>query len=396
MSRHSIMRLLVALAGCLAFLATASSAGPVAANAAQPGAVPRGFVAQSVAPVDSRHVRVLGYSPCGTRRCSRVVDTDDGGKTWSLVGTIPAPIASLGQTDRGGLAEIRFATPEAGWAFGNVLFRTRDGGRTWRRQPIPGNGAQVLDIATNDTTAFAYVSGCDWARLCKRPSSLWRSPVAGGPWTRIRLDLPASPMFFGNHYGADIAVSGDGVYVVDTASEEEGKADRFYASTDGGDHFTPRSVPCDQSPHPGPHWLTGVATASATSIAVLCGGNAGFSKSEKSVFRSKNSGKTFTYAGTAPDFGLDTMITASPSGNLAMASSSNGSFIYTNDTGAREWIMRVAYGDGGRGWNDITFVTDRVGWVVYSPAAFFDGIGKLFVTRDGGHKWYLVSRVTPH
>lgn len=400
MSRLPVALLVAGLVTGFALLGAVSPVGAAYGTPSHsPGAlqpVPVGFVAQSVAAVGLRSVRVLGYAPCGTKRCSEVVGTDNGGKNWGLLGTIPGPIASLGRIERPGLTEIRFATPDIGWAFGSALFRTTDGGRSWRRQSIPGDGLQILDLASNDSETFAYVSACAWANGCQEPSSLWHAPVGGGTWSRIPLELPASPEFLANHYGADIAVSGAGIYVVDTSSEPEGGTDRFYASSDGGETFSPRPVPCEKSPHPGPHWLTGVVATSPKTIELLCGGSAGAFKSEKSVFRSSSGGRTATYAGTLPVPGLDSQLAASPSGTLAVASSSNGSFIYLNDSGRRTWTMRVAYSDGGRGWNDIAFVTDRVGWVVYSPADYFSGIGKLFVTRDGGKTWYLASRVTPH
>jgi hypothetical protein len=112
--------------------------------------------------------------------------------------------------------------------------------------------------------------------------------------------------------------------------------------------------------------------------------------STKYAYRSANTGKTDTYAGTMPSAGTFTIaLAASPSGHLAAQAASGGSFIYINNT-RTTWHTSVFLHDGGRGWNDILYLTDKVGWVVYSPAAFFHGSGKLYTTRDAGLHWHIV------
>src|SRR5207245_346090 len=102
--------------------------------------------------------------------------------------------------------------------------------------------------------------------------------------------------------------------------------------------------------------LTQVVPTSPTDVAILCVGDPGAFKADKFVYRSTNTARTDSYAGATDRHGYDSQLAASPSGNLAVASSSDGSFIYTNNTGKTTWTMRVAYSDGGRGWNDIVYV----------------------------------------
>jgi lipoprotein-anchoring transpeptidase ErfK/SrfK len=70
-----------------------------------------------------------------------------------------------------------------------------------------------------------------------------------------------------------------------------------------------------------------------------------------------------------------------------MSSQSDGSFLYVNDGGGTTWTMPVGIGDGGLGWNDIVYTTNKVAWVVYAPAATFFSQGVLYVTRDAGLTW---------
>lgn len=376
----------VAVAGAAIVLAGVSVAVGEPASAGTTK-VPRDFRATSTTWISATRGWVLGAAPCSARTCSYVLGTRDAGDTWQRLGRVNSPIAHIGSPEQPGVTEIRFATARVGFAFAPRLLRTTDGGRSWTRMPVPGNGRQVLDLAGNRTTAVALVSPCGWQRSqgCAGRLTLWRTDtLTGSHWTRIPLHLPYSTR-------GDVAVSGPAVYVVVPQEDLTGKRDVFYASTDGGRHFAPRPVPCDKPSTPDVPLVQAVAT-SATDVALLCVGNPGFSKAEKLVFTSTDTAVHDHFAGTLGAFGYQSQLAASPSGNLAVASQSDGSFIYLNDTrGGRAWSRVWATSDGGAGWNDITYLTDRVAWVVRGPLAGpgFSGRGKLYVTHDGGRHWYL-------
>jgi len=353
--------------------------GPALAWSGGPGAsVPAGFEANSVTWLSAQRGWVLGAAACGKNACAEVIGTTDAAMTWRLIGTVGAPIAEFG--GRPGITEIRFATPAVGWAFGTYLFRTSTGGKFWARVPIPGGGKQVLALAAGPTQTYAVVTGCAWgAGICPRPLSFWRIPTGGrGGWTRIPLRLPPND-------GADVAVFGATVYVLDEQLQF-GRPDVFYASTDGR-HFTARPAPCN---HAKDLALIQAVPMSADRVAMLCDGNPGFSKAVKTVYVSADTGKTDTYAGQMGLFGIQAQLAASPSGNLAVASTSNGSFIYINDTHKQAWTMVEGIGDGGAGWNDITYVTNSQAWVVYRPADS-GGTGQLWATHDAGLHWSIAK-----
>lgn len=343
-----------------------------------PASVPKSFEATSMSWITSSEGWILGKASCGKSTCSDIVGTSNGGKTWTVLGKFPAPLSSIQDTPTPGVSEIRMATSKVGWIFGSGLFRTTDGGQTWTKVANPGTGKQVLAVAAGPSMTYALMSPCPWQTgMCNhKPLSLWRTnTTTAHTWTQISIKLPMS-------VDSGLSLFGKTVYVFDT---QFGPPDRLYASTDGV-HFSARPVPCDKTDDV---QLVQAVAVSATDVDLLCDGNPGFSKAEKFVYRSTDTGKTTTNAGTMGVYGIEAQLTASPSGNLAVASWSDGSFIYTNDGGKSKWNMTVAYSDGGAGWNDVQYVSNTEAWVVYAPAGFFHGIGKIYVTRDSGKTWKL-------
>jgi photosystem II stability/assembly factor-like uncharacterized protein len=128
-------------------------------------------------------------------------------------------------------------------------------------------------------------------------------------------------------------------------------------------------------------------------VALLCVGDAGFSKATKHVFRSTDTAKTTTDAGITPRLGIQSTLAATPSGTLAVASVSSGSWLYRN-TGATTWETVLDEADGGSGWNDLLFTTDQDGFLIHAPAAGWTGEGTLLTTHDAGATWTPVKIAT--
>jgi hypothetical protein len=346
------------------------------AHHTRPAGVPGDFKAQSMDWLTPKHAMVLGTGQCSPKPCSDLVTTTDGGSSWNLVGSLPVPVEKLGSGKARGVTEVRFATNSVGWAFDPVLAQTTDGGTTWTRVALPSPAKQVLSLDTNTHGAYAVMSSCRYQQgFCKRPLTFWHLSLTGD-WKQIALDLPVN-------VEADVAVYGKTVYVVDNTLFTGGDEDALYASTDGRT-FSSRPSPCD---HTQDLALYQVVPTSATDVSELCIGDPGMSKAVKTVYRSTDTGKTLDPAGQAGLYGIQSALAVSPTGNLAMSSQSDGSFIYVNNTGGTSWTMPVGIGDGGLGWNDIVYTRAKVAWVVYAPANGFMPEGVLYVTRDAGNTW---------
>jgi photosystem II stability/assembly factor-like uncharacterized protein len=394
-SGNSVLRRILGSSAVVLMAATTTPVGatPSAAAVSAPRntvaspatAVPTWFRASAMTWTSSTRGWVLGAKSCGLRaNCatSQVIATTNGGASWHLVGTIKATIPKLGLGTTG-ITEIRMANRYVGWAFTPDLFRTANGGRTWTKMPIPGNGKQVLDLAVTSAGAYAIASPCGYlSGLCgKTQLTAWRTNLAGKTW--IRMNMPVTLRI---NVAADVSAYGKTIYVVTPPVEDH--TSQFFASTDGGRHFSARRVPCSASTE---RSLIQAVPYSAAKVALLCVGNPGFSKAVKAVYTSADTGRHDTYHGTTGLYGIQSQLAVSSSGNLLVASWSDGSFIYINDNHGTKWYRIIASGDGGAGWNDPTYITKSVVWVVGSPASMFADYGKLLVSRDSGRHWVFAK-----
>jgi len=189
--------------------------------------------------------------------------------------------------------------------------------------------------------------------------------------------------------GPNVSVWGSTVYVVDPQVDVTGGKDKFFASIDGGDTFTARPVPCAANPDVA---LFQAAPSSATNVALLCDGEPGGFRARKDVYRSTDTGKHDTFAGELAPFGYQAQLAVSPSGNLAVADYSDGSFMDTNTTKTGTvWKRPIASGDGGAGWNDLTWTGNTTAWVVGAPVELPADIGKILVTHDSWRTWHFAN-----
>jgi photosystem II stability/assembly factor-like uncharacterized protein len=340
--------------------------------------MPKNFTAQWLNFVNPHRGWIMGEAACGKKTCTRVVRTTDGAKSWKTIGTIPAPIVSMGESDQPGVTEITFQSKLIGWAYGPWLYNTTNSGKTWTKVALPKGAKQVIALGTNSTNTYILTSKLKYASGIA-PLHLWyTSSATGAAWTRIKMKLPPSDQ-------GSISTLGNSVYIAEPV--DEGGTDKLYASTDGT-MFKKRKNPCDSTTDT---TIENAVAWSSTDVGVLCDGDPGFSNSVKTAYRSTDNGETFTSAGTMGQPGIQCNLAVSPSGKMAVESWSDGSFIYVNNNGKTKWLMPVAKSDGGAGWSSIDYVKKKTAWIVYGPASFPSEIGQVFETTDAGITWNQVS-----
>jgi photosystem II stability/assembly factor-like uncharacterized protein len=384
--RRIAQRVLPAVLAAACVAAPAVAAAQASTSPRPAAAIPAGFIAQSTSWISPSQGWILGTTACGKNNCakSEVLSTTNGGSSWKQIGTISAMIPRAGNPGNG-MSEIRFANASVGWAFAPDLYRTSNGGATWRKVQLPGGGKQVLDLAVTRTQAYAVISPCAYETgICGggKPLTAWRISVTASTtatWTKMPVALHAN-------VAANVAAFGNTVYVVNSRLDGASHPSQLYVSTNGGATFASRPIPCDASTE---NNLIQAAPYSATGVGLLCDGDPGFSKAVKTVYLSTNNGKTDTNAGTLGLFGIQAQLAISPTRKLAVQSESDGSFIYINDNNQSKWYMIIGSGDGGAGFNDLTYVSGNDAWVVYGPANGFSGYGQMYKTTNAGRHWVL-------
>ncbi|MFO0957934.1 MAG: YCF48-related protein [Isosphaeraceae bacterium] len=190
--------------------------------------------------------RVAVALTIGEGEKSRIYRTEDGGKTWKL--------AYLNRDPKGFLDAIAFFDPDRGLALGDpidgrfLLLETQDGGKSWSRIP-----AETAPVAREGEGAFAASGTCliargrDLAWIATggaRTGRVGRSTDRGRTWTFQETPIPApnpasgvfSIAFLDDRRG--VAVGGD--------YQATGKAEKVAAVTeDGGKTWRP---PAGQGP----------------------------------------------------------------------------------------------------------------------------------------------------
>jgi photosystem II stability/assembly factor-like uncharacterized protein len=128
------------------------------------------------------------WSAGGQRWVPVVLRTEDGGASWSP-GALPA--------SRGVVKALCFLDADRGWAVGQAVWRTRDGGRTWVRLPWTGGTAPELRdvVFRSPTVGFAVGEHC----------AIWRTTDGGASWKLLRAASSRSWEWFGDLSGIGFA-----------------------------------------------------------------------------------------------------------------------------------------------------------------------------------------------
>lgn len=189
---------------------------------------------------DIAYVAALGH-PFGPNSERGIFRTTDGGKNWTKV---------LYKDDNTGGIDLAFdpANPNiifaalwqarrSPWGMdsggpGSGLYRSSDGGNTWKR--LSGHGLPDGIIGRIGVAVAYGNSNRIWALIEAEKGGLFRSDDGGENWSLINADRQyRQRAFYYTHIFADPR-SADGVYVLNTG---------MYRSNDGGRTFRPIRVP---------------------------------------------------------------------------------------------------------------------------------------------------------
>jgi hypothetical protein len=168
---------------------------PVAAPTTYPSAgsaVPADFTPISVTAVNDKTYWALGTQQCGIVSCTAIVSTTDAGSHFTEIAAPHAATISIDNSTRP-VFNLRFADSSNGWAYGDALWTTSDGGATWVDTSLPAGSVKDLEAARNP----GAVAGTAWAVVQPIPFTsgyeLWQAPYTTGSGTGAwqQVDLGA-------------------------------------------------------------------------------------------------------------------------------------------------------------------------------------------------------------
>ncbi len=300
------------------------------------GSVPAGFQPESFTAISEFTWWLLGTAPCGSHTCTAIVQTTDGGSTFTR---IPAPPTAT--------VSVRFADASDGYAYGRQLWTTQDDGKTWTQQRL---GTTVEELAIADGYVYALVLSHD------RPS-LMRSAVGADQWATLGG--------LGRGYLSSLWVQGSTVIVQ--------SGNRLMVSNDQGMHFARvRGVL-----HAGDCGYDAVAGPFA--IWALC--TTGMAPDD--ILLSTNSGNTFTTAAQVPNGPIDAFSAASSS--VAVASGQGWLYRTTNSGG--RWIAADA---PSANWTYLGFTDATHGVALGDFGTGRRQDSRLYYTTDAGASYHYV------
>ncbi len=332
--------------------------------------VPAGFEPVSATFVSSKVGWVLGSVPCDTGRCPAIARTTDGGASWR---TIPAPKTTIGRGPVSdvstGIALLRFANANDGWAYGPELWATHDGGATWKAVSIAGMPAgspvEALEAARGTVHAVIYPGGQDF-RIAS-------SKVTSNSWTVASVNVPVGA---GPVPRPQLVLSGTGGWVLEN--------DRTVVSgarlTNGSwAAWTPVCLDVV-----GPAVL---GASSATDLAAACDVGVLSDPKGDHLFTSTNGGTSFSeVAGATPLDGAAVIATPGRSTIVIGGDVPQGSVLVASYDGGHTW--KTVLDPAQVTFADLGFTTPTQGIVVATEQS---GASRLLMTHDAGETWTPVA-----
>jgi len=297
----------------------------------------------------------------------------------------PTPSASASATGALGLSSIRMTSATAGWATGDrdngvygptsAVYHTEDSGNHWR-QTSPAGAIVINAFFLNATSAwFVDASG-----------QLYRTQDGGKTWRAL-------PRVLVNPYDLDFIDGSHGWSIVGLGAAAGSEGVEIYRTSDGGTTWQQVSVTMGPDGQSSPGSLPfgcnkgalGFLNASVGWAPGECAGGKPF------FYVTRDGGKTWQQVNLPLPAdvasGCD-CTTAAP----VFTSARDGSFLLTGPAS----VVYVTH-DGGGSWSaksvptasaaGLDFVNANSGWVVDSPS------GTVYFTADGGSRWSPISAI---
>jgi len=358
-------------AGAATTLRAAAPAAPAAPEPEQVDVLSASFISTSTGWLLAEPGCARQPNPCKATVLMR--KTENGGRTWFTVPAPPAPPADAYQSapPPKSVGRILFTSRSDGWAVGVSLWRTTNGGATWRRVPVPG---PLSEFAVAGSHLLAAVLRCPKDGQCALKAyatttgqDVWR-PVPGA--TLSQFDPSA------------FAVAGSTGYLL---ANREGttRAVLLAGPVTGAARWKPLPVPCRAG------W-TGALAAAGGWLFLGCANEPGAGNQLKSAYVSRDGGRTWHQVASPPDGGYLQSASMTAGGTVFLSGQRMNVYI-SRDRG-RSWhqspSLAAANGQANAGFSLTgTAVTNTFGVAV--QAGLFSQ--QVWLTRNADRTWTPVT-----
>ncbi|HTC68829.1 MAG TPA: hypothetical protein VK662_04615 [Acidothermaceae bacterium] len=356
-----------AVAASTALPSPPSSAVPSVAPAIpttypSPGsAVPATFSPLSVSAISTKTFWVLGTQQCAQLSCTAIVQTTDGGSHFTEVAAPHAATITIDNSTRV-VFGLRFADSDNGWAYGEALWTTSDGGATWTDTSLPAGAVHDLGAAH----APGAVAGTVWAVVQPSPFTsgyeLWSAPYAPGTGTGAwqQVDLGSDPP---GTSVPSLAVQGADAYLI--AADAKNVTHLYVASS--GVATTVLAAPCSPAGND--------LSAGVGSLWTVCAPNGPKGALDAKV--STDGGKTWQNVVSSSSSYIGGV-------DAKTAFADNGSGLVKLSTSGQAQTLTSPQATNG--FSFIGFTDAKTGFALSQPDPT-----RLWRTTDGGTTWSVVG-----
>ena len=321
--------------------------------------------------------------------------TSDGGKTWT---TQNAPRSARYPDALLLLSAVAFTDANHGWAagswrrpagggYGLASVATRDGGRTWIEQDVPGNGGEFYAVAFADAE-HGWAAGFNGIVKTTDGGAHWTASEGGGHGSISKMAAADSSHAWALTQGGRILATSDGgaTWVSQATGPDDLRAAWFtdanhgwavdgslssetgglFVTGDGGVTWASTTLPTGTGP------LRDVAFADA---------NHGWLLGTDGLLLTADGGRNWT-GGSLPKGKSYSSFFAIDASRVWVAG--QGVILVSTD-GGQNWTAQVA--DDPATFNRITFSDAQHGWAVGRKFSNRTFVPVLRVTADGGGTW---------
>jgi hypothetical protein len=325
-------------------------------------AVPADFTPVSVTAVNDKTYWVLGTQLCGSVVCTAIVTTTDAGAHFTEIAAPHAATLNVDNTTRP-VFNLRFADSDNGWAYGDALWTTADGGATWADTSLPAGSVKDLEAARNPGAA----AGTAWAVVQPTTAGgyeLWQAPYATGSGTGSwqQVDLGTDPP---GDTAPSLVVKGATAYLL--AADAKNVSHLYVASA--GVATTVYTAPCSPA---GSDLSAGVG-----SLWAACSGGSGGSSAVKV---STDGGVTWRDVITPSAYAVG--VIGGVDATTAVIEEGTG-LARVSTTGQPR---SVSIAKTANGFSFIGFTDAKTGYALSQPDP-----ARLWRTTDGGATWSVVG-----